>query len=213
MKGFTLLEVLIATALSAVILMAVYGAYSSNMETIQRARESSQLYQTVRIVFDMMKKDLQCAFGEEMTGVTGENKEMDGKPADVLRVFTTANHAGAGDVNTGLYRVVYEMLKDQTGEGYVLNRTQEAMVGAEVSADKQTFELTRMVSGLDLHFQDAKGDLFESWSGQKGEHAGKLPSLVQVRMTLKGPSGRERVFTTAVHPEIAGFQDDGNKGL
>jgi prepilin-type N-terminal cleavage/methylation domain-containing protein len=204
MKGFTLLEILIATTLTAVILTAVYGAYASNMETVQRARENGQLHQTARIVFDMMRKDLQCALGEDLLGLVGENEEVDGKPADRLQVITAASHAADVDMETGLYIVGYEMVKDEKGEGFTLFRTQEGIAGEGVGTGQQIYELTRMVTGLDLRFQDSEGRLLESWGSQEGRLAYKLPSLVRVRMVLKGSSGQEKVFTMAVHPELAG---------
>lgn len=206
MKGFTLLEILIATALTAVILMAVYGAYTSNMETIQAARENARMHQTARILFDLMKKDLQCALAEDEIGILGEDRELDGKPADRLRIVTSASHAGAAGLNTGLYRISYEMVPDEKEEGYVLYRTQEGVVGEGASTGPQAYELTRRVSGLDLRFQDREGEMLESWGDQEGFPADQLPSLVLARVTLKTPSGLERVFTMAVHPELAGFQ-------
>ena len=69
MKGFTLLEVLIATALTALILSAVYGAYVSNLDSIQAGREAARMQQTSRIFFDLVAKDVRCALGGDFLGV------------------------------------------------------------------------------------------------------------------------------------------------
>lgn len=202
MKGFTLLEVLIATALTAVILVAVYGAYVTNTDTIQAAREASRMQQTARILFDLMAKDVRCTLRGDFQGVEGGMRGMDlevqGRPADGLQMVTSASHAGVAGVTTGLYRVLYEMAVNEEEEGgFILYRTQEAIFGEAASADLHNYELTRMATGLNLGFQDAEGREFESWGSG-------LPSLVQVKLTLKGSSGQERVFVTSLHPEAAG---------
>lgn len=208
MKGFTLLEVLIASTLTAVILTAVYGAYVANTDAIQAAREASRMQQTSRMIFDLLAKDVRCALGGDFLGVDGgmegANLEVQGRPADRLGMLTSASHAGVEAVRTGLYRVFYEMaVNEQEEDGFILSRSQEMIVGEAASAGRQTYELTRMASGLDLRFLDAEGREHESWGGTEGQ-GGKLPSLVQVKLTLKGASGNERVFVTSLRPEAAG---------
>lgn len=203
MKGFTLLEVLIVTILTAVILTAVYGSYVSNMETVQAAREAARMQQTSRIIFDLMSKDVRCALGGDFMGVDGgmegADMEIQRRPADTLRMLTSASHAGVIGVNTGLYRVAYETALNEKEDRFILSRVQETIVGEGASTGQQTYELTRIATSLDLLFLDADGQEFESW-----ESGGKLPSLVRVRLGLKGPSGQERTFVTSLRPELAG---------
>lgn len=205
MKGFTLLETLIGMVMTAFILVAVYGAYTTNAESIQAARERAQEYQTARVVLDLMRRDLQGAVVWDLLGVVGQKGELDGHRADRIQMMTSTCHDAVQDVRTGLYKVSYEMVKDdETGEETILKRTQEAIVGKGVSTERQTYELTRVATSLDFRYRGRDGNLLENWSGQEGESAGVIPSLVEVRLTLKNPSARERVFTTAVCPELGG---------
>jgi general secretion pathway protein J len=206
MKGFTLLEVLIATALTALILSAVYGAYVSNLGSIEAGREAARMQQTSRIFFDLLAKDVRCAMGDFLGvygGLEGEDLEVEGRPADRLQMLTSASHAALGSINTGLSRVGYEMSYDAKEEGFILNRTQETIVGEASSAGIQTYELTRIAIGLDLLFLDAKGQEYKSWGSGEALDLGQLPALVRVILTLRSSSGQQRVFVTSIRPELA----------
>ncbi|MEW6664422.1 MAG: prepilin-type N-terminal cleavage/methylation domain-containing protein [Thermodesulfobacteriota bacterium] len=203
MKGFTLLETLIAMVMTAFILMAVYGAYTTNAEGIQAARDRAQEYQTARVVLSMMRKDLQGAVALDLLGVKGQRREMDGRRADRIEMITSSSHAGLQDLRTGIYKVGYEMGKDdETGEMIVFSRTQEALVGTGLSTGRQAYELTRIATSLEISYRDRQGRQLESWDSLAGETPWPIPSLVEVRLTLKTPSGPERVFTAAVRPEL-----------
>ncbi|PKN27290.1 MAG: hypothetical protein CVU64_16175 [Deltaproteobacteria bacterium HGW-Deltaproteobacteria-21] len=203
MKGFTLLEVLIATVLTALILSAVYGAYTTGVESVQTARETARMNQTARALLEMMKREIQCAAGEDLMLLRVEDRELDGRPADRIELITTASQSAAVDVRTGLYRVAYEMMKDPKGEGYVLYRTQEPLAGETAFAGRQFYQLSRWVWGFDLAYQDREGNLQESWT-EYAEGMEMLPMLLKLKLMLKTDSGQERVFTMAVHPELAG---------
>jgi general secretion pathway protein J len=206
MRGFTLLEVLIATALTALILSAVYGAYVSNLESIEAGREAARMQQTSRIFFDLLAKDVRCAMGDFLGvygGLEAEDQEVEGKPADRLQILTSASHAALGGIHTGLSRVAYDMIYDAREEKFILNRTQETIVGEASSAGMQTYELTRMAVGLDLLFLDAKGRELKSWGTGDAQDLGQLPALVRVSLTLKDSSGQKRVFVTSIRPELA----------
>ena len=49
MKGLTLLEVLVSIAILGILMGAIYGTYTSNVEAIQVAREKGSVYQISRI--------------------------------------------------------------------------------------------------------------------------------------------------------------------
>jgi len=214
MKGFTLLEVLIATVLTALILSAVYGAYATNLESIELSREAARMQQTSRIFFDLLAKDVRGGLGDFLGvygGFEGEDLEWEGRPADRLQMLTSASHNALGGISTGLSRVRYEMAPDEKGERFVLNRTQETLLGEASSTGVQTYELTRMAIGLDLIFHDSRGTEHKSWGSGEVQDLERIPTLVRVRLTLQDSSGQKRAFVTTIRPELAeGSQQRGN---
>ncbi len=214
MKGLTLLEVLVSISILAIIMAAIYGAYSTNVEAIQLARHNSEVYQMARIVFERMTKDLESTFLEiplysdsPELGLIGKNREIDGKPADRLD-FTTLTHIPLTDegLQTDLCEVGYKIVEDEENEEFVLYRRDDGVVDSDFTEGGYSGELARMVTALDIVFENSEGEEFHDWNTLEEEHAETLPSLITIRLTIRGKQGRERTFTTSVHPALAGLK-------
>ena len=57
-KGFTLLEVLIAMSIFAVVLSMLYTVYTGTFRNIEETESQADLYQMARIVLERMTEDL-----------------------------------------------------------------------------------------------------------------------------------------------------------
>ncbi len=60
--GFTLIEMLVATAVSSIILVMVYTAYSSIIRSVNQGKVASQYYEEVNLVLRKIDSDLQNTF-------------------------------------------------------------------------------------------------------------------------------------------------------
>jgi type II secretion system protein J len=212
MKGLTLLEVLVSIAILGILMGAIYGTYTSTVEAIQVAREKGKIYQMTRIVFDRMTKDLESALIHVSSphekirlGMIGKNQELDGKPADRID-FTTLNHLALGGEGpqTDLCEVGYQIVEDSENEGFKLFRRDDGIPDDELIDGGFSHEMASRVTGLDIIFQDEKGNEFDDWNSTRGEHAGKLPSLITIKLSIMDEETREYLFTTSIHPALAG---------
>lgn len=222
LKGFTLLEVLVSVAILAIIMAALYSAYTTNVEAIQIARENGQVHQTARIALDRITKDLQSALTEMRTvngtsqlGFVGKDQERDGKRMDRLD-FTTLTYMALSDQSPAadLCEVGYRVVEDpEQQEVLVLMRRQKVLVfipkedasqGAGFSEGGREQELARNLAGFQITYEDARGEALMRWSTEESNSTAGLPVLVKVRLVIKDALGREHVFTTTVHPELAG---------
>ncbi|MGH7362173.1 MAG: PilW family protein [Candidatus Methylomirabilales bacterium] len=71
-RGFTLLEALLATAITAVVLGAIYTMYLANQETFLRGETRSDLQQSARIAMDAMLRALRgLGYDPRLTGRFG----------------------------------------------------------------------------------------------------------------------------------------------
>jgi type II secretion system protein J len=212
MKGLTLLEVLVSIAILGILMGAIYGTYTSNVEVIQVAREKGRVYQISRIVFDRMTKDLESAFISVISsnekirlGMIGKNQELDGKQADRID-FTTLNHLALGEEGpqTDLCEVGYQVVEDSEKEGFKLFRRDDGIPDDELVDGGFSHELADRVSGFDIIFQDENGEEFDNWNSAEAQHAGGLPSLITIKLSIMDGKGREYLFTTSIHPALAG---------
>ena len=210
-SGLTLLEILVSVAILTVLLAAVYGTYTSNVEAVQVARSNSKVYQTARIVLDRMIKDLESALIEVplsvegmSLGMIGKNQEINDMEADTLD-FTSLAHVSlaSGRPQTDLCEIGYSLIKDPDDEGMILYRREDWSLDEDFTGGGLSHELARMVTGLDIVFHDNQGKEYNEWHTLEEKQVNALPTLINIRLTMKDQTGRQKVFTTSVHPMLA----------
>jgi type II secretion system protein J len=213
LKGFTLLEVLVSVAILAIIMAAVYSAYTSNVEAIQIARENGQVQQMARIVLDQMSKDLESAISElpvpsenVQLGLIGKTEEGDGRRLDRID-FTTLTHLALNDQDpsTDLCEVGYRVVQDTEQQDIlVLMRRDEGSPDQDFTEGGNIQEMARNVLEFKITYQNSRGEELDSWNSEESDAASRLPVLIKVRLVLKDSLEREHVFATSIHPEMAG---------
>lgn len=215
-SGLTLLEILIAVTILTILLAAIYGTYTSSVEAMQLARYNSRVYQSARIVFDRMIKDLESSIIEVplpvkglQVGMVGKGHSIDGMPADTID-FTSLAHLSLNRSvpRTDLCEIGYFLRKDETNGGLILYRREDWSVDKDFTEGGRSYELARMITGLDMIFQDSKGEEYEEWNTLEEERAYTLPSLISIRLTIKDQLGRVKTITTSVHPMLAELKQD-----
>ena len=208
MKGFTLLEILVSMTILSITMASIYGAYTSNAEVIQLARHHAQASQTARIILDRMGKDLESAIVAGGFGMDCESREIEGRRADSLN-FAALTPILFGDKGprTDLCEIGYRLEEGPEGEGFILYRRERGIIADGVTGEGAVYELARMVAGLDITFKDRHGEELEEWKRGEGDENNTLPSLIHIRLTLRDELGRERLFVTSIHPELAKFKE------
>jgi len=121
MEGFTLLEVLVAVAVSALIILSVYGLFSPVSEARDRLEDEGGAYHEARVFFDRLGKELRSAAigsryndsrfeggrtaddGSFLEFTTFSGVLMDGKGGGITLVRYEL-HAGKGDEEGELWR-------------------------------------------------------------------------------------------------------------
>ncbi|MBN1104485.1 MAG: prepilin-type N-terminal cleavage/methylation domain-containing protein [Deltaproteobacteria bacterium] len=209
MRGFTLLEVLVATAILVVVGAAVYTSYVSNVETIRAGRSSGEIQQHARIVLELMRRDLESAIDRapssgtaQKLGMIGGNGTLDGRPADRID-FTTLTHIPArnGDPRTDLCTVGYRVDRAD-GEGFILYRRDDGVPGEDIVSGGREEEVSDRVTGLDLVYVDSRGRSADEWDSFR-QSPGGLPTRIEITLSLQDQEGREHLFRTSVHPELS----------
>lgn len=225
LRGFTLLEVLVSVAILAIIMAALYSAYTTNVEAIQIARENGQVHQTARIALDRITRDLQSAltetwspFGTSPLAFVGKEEERDGRRMDRID-FTTLTYMTLSDQSpdADLCEVGYRVVEDsEEQEIMVLMRRQKILVSVPgedagpdggVGEEGSEQELARNLAGFKITYVDATGEERDGWSAEETDAPSGLPVLVRVRLAIIDALEREHVFSTTIHPELAGRRD------
>ncbi len=182
-KGFTLLELLIALALLAILCGALYGTYFSLMRGRDTAVTKMDERRQLSVTLDQLRRELSsafCAGSNRRLHFVVEDRDYFGKPASTLD-FTAIVPPRSGQ----------QPLSDQVRLVY-------AGVGKEDKEEK--LQLTRQEK--DLYYtldsfpyaqmEEVEGFLVECYDGGKwvktwdtALNGGTLPKCVRVTITLK----------------------------
>jgi type II secretion system protein J len=191
-SGFTLIEVLIATTVAALLLATAYGVFGSVSRAHQRLREDAEACQLARALCDRLGRELRAAICRpSTTGMCFEGGDVrDERP--LLRFSTTAGaSAGAGVV------VVRYQLRSDEDDNLRLLRAEHGLL--EKAKENEGVLMTRAIHRLRVRFHGSSG-WQDSWSA--GNDC-QLPDMVEIALELRR-NGRTLSFLTAV--EVAALE-------
>ncbi len=203
--GFTLLELLVATAMTAVLAGSLYatlhvafGARRSALATVEQVRRAE-------LAVELVRADLESAvvpngilagpfLGEDATGASG-------RPSDGLVFYCTADGAtqteGTGDIRM----VEFSCQPAEDGTGMVLCRRLTTNLLATKVQEPVEEVLCRGVRAFDLKYFDGM-DWQDAWDSTSRDST--LPLAVEVTLEL---SGQEEASTEGTAAEEVGGEE------
>lgn len=192
----------------SILLAALYAAFTANLEAIQSARGSGRLNQRARVILDLMSRDLESAFATapytdpgDRLGIRLQDRSMLERPADGFDLTTlSAFQVPPAVPGSDLCEVGYYLEADPEGAGMILFRREDQTVDHDFTSGGEAWALSGGVSSLEILFVDEEGADHEQWQAERF----LLPVLVKIRLVLFDESGREQIFSTSVHPALAG---------
>ena len=99
-NGFTLVEVLLAVSLVAMMATLVFGSLYVTMSAIETARASSATEQIVRSTLRVMADELSVSESRDTSPWMGINGLFEGRPADSVAFLTMGQFRGAESAKT-----------------------------------------------------------------------------------------------------------------
>jgi len=188
-RGFTLLEVLIATAIMAGIVTVIYTSFftaSRNVEQAENMRDTSDL---VRTLISKISNDVANAYVnpamDPLTVFYGKKVQPDmGSDTtryDELYLTTLANSRRPGTKETDLWEVGYYFKQKPDGKGYVMMRREKRELTKDVPALEGgiEYELTDKVERFQFQYYNGF-----SWVDEWPRSNFMLPKVVQISLLL-----------------------------
>jgi type II secretion system protein J len=191
-RGFTLVELVISSALMTVVLASSYLCLSAGVASRKMIESRSEAAQSARIALQMMTADLRCAvpLSPEFEFI-GMRRVLEGADADNLD-FATRNYSPRAAREGEWCEVSYFLRKDAGAEGYLLLRRRDPTFDPEPFAGGVTEEMARGVKELRFEYYDGF-EWYEEWGDPNGKKAlsafpepnlSDLPEAVRITMTL-----------------------------
>lgn len=179
--GFTLVEVLVAVIVTSLLLLSVYGVFSTVDGARKRVENDAGHYHLARVIFDRLGREIRGAYWTTANRRTrfGGGLTSDGQPYLELSTTTATPQSGGG----GIVLVRYETQPDPDHPGQLRLLRSERPLFTDAFRPGDTLQMTAGLASLKLRFFD--GTWHDNWDA-----AGSgLPKLVEITLEEADPTG------------------------
>ena len=176
--GFTLVEVLLAVSLVAMMAALVFGSLFVTTSAIDAARANSANEQIIRSTLRVMIDELSVGKNSQTSPWMGINGQFDGQPADTIAFLTMGQFRGAESTkDTEEVRIVY------TREGDRLLRYVRKNLYGLTDESVGQIELVAKVKAFNVRYYDEKNRLWvDEWDGRG--RLKSVPKALLIELTL-----------------------------
>jgi general secretion pathway protein J len=192
--GFSLIEMLIAVTLVAVMAVALWAVLRISISSWSRGSEEIDANQRHRSILDLVKKQMASIYGliapVDPQAASAIYPIFVGNPTSVR--FVSLNSMRFQD-NPGLTMVAYDVVADREG-GYSLTEREQQYLGLDDGSDslfgREDRGSTRIFDNLDSfafeYFDLGGGDLPARWVKEwNGRLSGRLPGAISMTMVSR----------------------------
>jgi len=214
--GFTLVELLLALFLFALIAGVIFSAFAAVASGVEKGRQSMELYRVGRTALLRMAQEIGAAMPppdgsdttvERNTAFQGK-KTPGGSGTEHDRIeFLTIPYRRYSDKVPAyeLCHVAYYVADNQQGKT-ALFREEDCSGEKDERQDRVTrLQLTDLAVGLGITYYDAEKE-HEEWPPSRNDQS-LLPCRVRLALTLRDTQQYERVFITTVALPMRGSCD------
>ncbi len=212
-KGFTLMEIMLATIILGMVVSMVTMSLSGSLRVVEATRDQGDLYYRAQIVLQRIGEDLESALLiDDVDFVAAAPGEAGTK--QVLVQFTSMAHVAfdrKGDQN-GMGRIAYALIPDPENEGQmVLLRSDQLATPQQKGAEEEFqngFLLSDRLRSVTFTYFDSEGEEFDSWDTRVDPQADakekklkrRLPAAVSCRLEFWLDQDEETtlIFQTSV---------------
>jgi prepilin-type N-terminal cleavage/methylation domain-containing protein len=197
-QGFTLLEILIAIFLLAVVMAIVLGPFTGIIANSRDMERKVDLYQTARSLMDILSADIRGIYEPQTKGedlpfkASLENVDLS-TPMPRLDFVTTHSLAIGPQKNPFLTEAGYRLRKDPKGELYTLWRRTQSPPLEPLDEGGREIPICRIVESFQLKFMYG-----EEWTTELTD---QIPRAIIIDFTLNLDGERE-TFVTMVRPMV-----------
>jgi general secretion pathway protein J len=181
-NGFTLVEVMVAVTIIALLLTSVYGVFTSAAGAKQRLEAEGEGYHQARVLFDRMGRELRGAYYQQ--GKAGV-RLVGGKTLDDFPYLELTTTAGTpyGGRRGGISVVRYELRTDPEAaagdDTRVLMRDEYSMF-EPAGEERAGYRLATGLGEMSVRFYK-DGQWQEEWNTARD---GGLPQMVEITLSM-----------------------------
>ena len=217
--GFTLVELLVAVALIAIVLAMAYGSYFAISRSARACSSRIALSEQGRETLEQMARHVRCSYagsvcdnteveaGSDQTetepgdSVSYFNSNPDAPDGEVLHLVTMSGSSAEKGATDGLFEVVYRFDKKTSELALSLVR----FIGIARDAERRDWRvIADEIESIDLAFFDG-----EQWLGRWNfEDKKELPRAVRIEISGENESLQRYDYSTVAYVSCRDYRTE-----
>jgi general secretion pathway protein J len=208
--GFTLLEIMLAIFVFAVVVTMVFGSFRAVFSSADAVGGDVALFATARACLNRMAGDLQALhiadfpryakpeFNDDQDPyrLVGDTSDVGGKTFGRLRFASLAYLPFHQDPRQGVGRIVY-YVHQRDDDVLVLRRSQQLYPFPDFEESDDDPILCDNLLALEFGYVDDEDEVNDRWDSESADSDYATPRVVDIRLTL-GTDDRPLQFTTRI---------------
>tara|TARA_B100001013_G_C24591237_1_gene434891 strand:+ start:529 stop:1224 length:696 start_codon:yes stop_codon:yes gene_type:complete len=200
-SAFTLLELLVALSLTAVLAGSLYASLFIGFKAYERATESLEPARAVEFAFELLREDLLSTMppvgilAGEFSGT--DESLIENQARDQLLFHSSANEPGDDEIASDLRKVEFLVEEDSESRQTLLVRRLTSNLLASTIPEPVTETLCRQVVSFNLRYFDGSA-WHDSWDSTTNDNA--LPAAVEVQLSILRPDSETIYKMTRLFP-------------
>ena len=200
-RGFTLVELMIAVAITAAMGAMTFGAFRQVSQATEIARAQGERYAAARMALSRLAREVSMAFlsenfdrarfRERPTLLVGREDEL---------LFTTMAHQrlylDAKESDQAVVEYVLESDPDLPGEDALFRRSKPRLDDEPDRGGRKDLVADHVASFRIQYWDSKRKDWVREWTTRSVDHADELPSRVRFELEMRLADGREEKFVT-----------------
>ena len=206
-SGFTLLEILMAISIFAIVISLAYGSYRATFRIIDSTESQAEIYNKGRMVMDRLSSDLGSLYLGTNGFLQGKPQNIGNREADTIQLTSTAHLVlNRKEQPTGYATISYTVEEDPETKGLRLFRRDVAFRPVETE-EPDTSKGLLLCDGLQevrFLYHRNKQEKQDNWDSKEivkaDTKARKLPDWIEINLLFIDPGAADKTisFTTAV---------------
>lgn len=209
--GFTLIEILVAMAILAIVVSLVLGSFDSIFSSADHINTGSDLHEmgnacVKRIISDLKSihvasypryKPPDIDDEPEIYHVKGEILSVGGQSFSRLRFTSMAHLPLNQEVHEGIAEIVYYVRQTPEND-FILRRADKLYPYPEEFEESETDPiLCEQLRSFELVYFDPEGREYEEWDSESDDTAYGTPSIIGIKITV-GTDETNYVFSSKI---------------
>jgi general secretion pathway protein J len=206
-NGFTLLEILMAISIFAIVITLAYGSYRATFRIIDATEAQAEISTKAGIAMDRIVSDLGSLYLGSSGFLQGEPQTLGSREADTMRFTSTAHLVlNRNEQAAGYATISYTVEEDPQTKELRLFRLDQAFrpVEGEEPDTKRGLLLCDGLQEVKFIYHGKKEGGQDNWDSKEIEQADtkgqKLPEWIEISLLFTNPGFEDKTtrFTTGV---------------